>query len=68
MEILQVCQVGGLVSFLSRCKENGWRILGTGFTEDSVPVSKLASAPPQPTLVVLGNEGKPLVCLLSNHA
>ncbi|KAJ9048095.1 hypothetical protein DSO57_1017446 [Entomophthora muscae] len=57
LEILQVCQVGGLVSFLSKSKENGWRILGTGFTQDSLPISELHSQSPQPTLVVLGNEG-----------
>ncbi|KAI0225293.1 hypothetical protein L0F63_002751 [Massospora cicadina] len=70
LEVLPVCQIRGLGSFLSGAKLNGWLILGTGFTENALPVSKLRSELDRPTLIVLGNEGSgmsPAVFELCHH-
>ena len=57
-EVMRVHSTANMMRFLKRCKENGWRIVGTAVSESSVPLTELPAGPDAPpTVVVLGNEG-----------
>lgn len=58
VEVMRVHSTANMMRFLKRSRENGWRIVGTAVSEQSVTLHDLPvgrNAPP--TIVVLGNEG-----------
>uniref|UniRef100_A0A7S2G1E4 tRNA/rRNA methyltransferase SpoU type domain-containing protein n=1 Tax=Octactis speculum TaxID=3111310 RepID=A0A7S2G1E4_9STRA len=44
-----------LPRLLENARQDGWRVVGTALSDDSIPLEELK--PGRPTIVVLGNEG-----------
>lgn len=55
VELAAVHSTRNMPRFLNKCRENGWRVVGTALSGQTVPLPELQSG--QPTILVLGNEG-----------
>ena len=55
MEVMNIQSVDNMMDFLDRCKEVGWRVLGTALSPTAVPMETMSVD--GPTILVLGNEG-----------
>lgn len=60
LEIANIYYPGNLSRFLSQSKLNGWRVIGTSLSEDSINLfeNKEKIKLNAPTILVLGSEGK----------
>jgi 23S rRNA (guanosine2251-2'-O)-methyltransferase len=52
---MKIYSAVNMMKFLDKSKENGWNIVGTALSKESISLSKLPVT--KPTIVVLGNEG-----------
>eukprot|EP00617_Octactis_speculum_P017859 CAMPEP_0185755530 /NCGR_PEP_ID=MMETSP1174-20130828/14008_1 /TAXON_ID=35687 /ORGANISM="Dictyocha speculum, Strain CCMP1381" /LENGTH=370 /DNA_ID=CAMNT_0028434103 /DNA_START=85 /DNA_END=1198 /DNA_ORIENTATION=+ len=55
MELVNIHATKNLPRLLENARQDGWRVVGTALSDDSIPLEELK--PGRPTIVVLGNEG-----------
>lgn len=55
LEFMEVSSADNMMKFLDKSKENGWQVIGTALSNDSIGLNEIPIG--VPTIIVLGNEG-----------
>ncbi|KAL4180772.1 hypothetical protein AMTRI_Chr12g267720 [Amborella trichopoda] len=58
LEIIELRSCKNMMQFLTSSVENGWRVLGGSLSKNAVPLNEVEAG--EPTILVLGSEGKGL--------
>ena len=55
LEFIDLSATKNMMKFLDKSKSNGWQVIGTALSDDSINMKELDLT--KPTILVLGNEG-----------